>query len=86
MGHWALAIWERWLPTTSLLQLMAGALKVVCAKRNGHSWCHAVGPASGTLRTAARIGWTIHDAFTFISDLGVEVHLGRDSPAMVKQL
>ena len=84
VGHWALAVWERWLPIEALHKSVVKA-RMELAKAKRH-WSVVRGPASALVATLARVGWTLVDAVTAYTDLQEEVSFLRDSPAMVKML
>ena len=84
IGQWADAAWHSRLPT-KLLDYSIGKAKraVLAAKR---PWAVVRGPAGAVVATAARIGWTVVDATTAVTDVGRHVCFTKDSPKMVKLL
>ena len=80
LGAWAEAVWCSWLPRASLGLLMQMTLPLV-----GPNWAKVRGPAAACVKTAARLGWVVHDTFHFTTDGGMDLDLHRDSPAFVKQ-
>ena len=48
-----------------------------------HPWKIAYGPAAATYLSAARLGWTIVDATTWITDRGVQLDLLADPPVVI---
>ena len=83
IGQWALAIWEKWLPRESLLKLAAEALDL--AIRRQRPWAHCTGPGAAFVLSAARLGWTVHDAFTVTMDDGKPLSFILDPPCVVKR-
>ncbi|HUU62073.1 MAG TPA: reverse transcriptase domain-containing protein, partial [Acidimicrobiia bacterium] len=68
IGQWATAAWEQWIPPGAMLRLAAAALVKLAKARN--PWHCCTGPGAGFVATAARLGWTIHDAFSVTTDDG----------------
>ena len=84
IGKWAEAVWESWLSRPALERLAAAAKEKV-AKSN-FSWALVRGPAAAFVASAVRIGWSVVDAFTVVTDRAVELDLRVDPPAHVVQL
>jgi hypothetical protein len=81
---WATAVWEKWLERGALLRLVADAK---CRLTRARSvWAYVRGPGAAFVASAARLGWTVHDACSVTLDDGFSVHFTVDSPAMVKEL
>jgi hypothetical protein len=81
IGHWAQAVWNRWLPLKQLFQLAANAnVKLAQAIR---PWSVTYGPAAAFVGTAARLQWVVHDAVTVLTDAGRTLRLDLDPPAAV---
>ena len=71
MGHWSMAIWEKWLPLRHLERAVAAAkVKLIKAVV---PWQVVYGPAAAFLATAARLGWKVHDAVACTTDVGREL-------------
>ena len=81
MGHWAMAVWNGWLPTASLNNMMKEAISA-CDKAV-HPWMIAYGPAAATYLSAQRLGWTIVDATTWVTDRGLLLNPLVDPPAYI---
>jgi hypothetical protein len=62
MGHWAMAVWNGWLPMLSLSSMMQEAM-TACQKAR-QPWRIGYGPATATYLSAVRLGWSIVDATT----------------------
>ena len=81
IGNWATAVWNNLVPNQRMHRSVVAAKRVLtCAKR---PWAVVRGPAGAVVASAARLGWTVIDASTLITDEGEELLLNRDSPAMV---
>ena len=60
--HWALAVWNGWMPRYMLqLSLRDAKRRVALAKRQ---WSVVYGPAAALVCTLQRVDWTIEDAAT----------------------
>ena len=82
MGHWSMAIWEAWLPMKNLQLAIADAkVRLVQAAR---PWQRVFGPAAAFVASAARLGWRVHDAENCVTDLGKQLNLAIDPPAVIK--
>ncbi|HUU60977.1 MAG TPA: reverse transcriptase domain-containing protein, partial [Acidimicrobiia bacterium] len=81
IGQWATAAWEQWIPAGAMLRLAAAALVKLAKARN--PWHCCTGPGAGFVATAARLGWTIHDAFSVTTDDGTPLRLLVDPPVVV---
>ena len=84
IGQWAEALWSDTVPT-KLLHYSVGKAKRALLAAN-RPWAVVRGPAAATVATAARIGWTIVDATSAVTDVGRQVWFKRDPPCMVKAL
>ena len=62
--------------------VMVAKRTLTCAKR---PWEAVKGPAAAMVATAARLGWTAIDELTLITDMGEEIVMSKDPPAMVKK-
>ena len=82
MGHWSMAIWERWLPRRHL-QLAIADAKVRLLKA-ARPWQQVFGPAAAFIASAARLNWRVQDAENCTTDLGRQLNLATDPPAVVK--
>ena len=83
IGSWAAAVWDNLMPRQRMGNSVVAAKRVLtCVKR---PWAAVKGPAGALVASAARLGWTVVDAGTIITDVGEELLLHRDSPAMVKK-
>ena len=81
IGHWAQAEWNKWLPATALLKLVASArVKLTNAM---YPWQHVHGPGAGFLCTAARLNWIVHDGLNITTDRGRALKLDVDPPKVV---
>ena len=78
MGRWAMAVWNGWLPMLSLSSMMQEAM-TACQKAR-QPWRIAYGPAAATYLSAVRLGWSIVDATTWITDRGMPLDLRIDPP------
>ncbi len=66
IGMWAAAAWDTWLPDAMMLRMVADAqLALASAAR---PWAVVRGPGAAFVASAARLGWTIHDAFSLTTD------------------
>jgi hypothetical protein len=81
--HWAIAAWETWLPRGALLRLAAEAKRNLAAAPN--VWAAVRGPGAAFVASAARLGWTVHDAFSVTTDDGTALRFTSDPPARVKR-
>jgi hypothetical protein len=81
--HWAIAAWETWLPRGALLRLAAEAKRTLAAAPN--VWAAVRGPGAAFVASAARLGWTVHDAFSVTTDDGTALRFTSDPPARVKR-
>ena len=78
MGHWSMAIWERWLPVRHLQLAIADAkVRLVQAAR---PWQRVFGPAAAFIASAARLNWRVQDAENCTTDLGRKPNLTVDPP------
>ena len=83
IGSWAYAVWDNLMPRHRMRNSVVAAKRVLtCAKR---PWAAVKGPAGAMVASAARLGWTVVDACTMVTDVGEEILLHRDPPAMVKK-
>ena len=81
--QWAMAVWDQRLQSNELLVLAADA-KVRLTKAKS-PWSVCAGPAAAFIATAARIGWTITDAFGGTDDRGKSVDFVKDPPIVIKR-
>ena len=84
IGAWADALWHDRLPVKLLNYSVAKAKRALLAAKR--PWGVVRGPAGAMTASAARLGWTVVDATTAVTELGRQVHFVRDSPKMVKSL
>ena len=83
IGYWAAAVCDNLMPRRRMANSVMAAKRVLtCAKR---PWAAVKGPAAAMVASAARLGWTIIDALTTVTDAGEEIVMNRDPPAMVKK-
>ena len=83
IGHWAQAVWKKWLPRNQLLQLAAGAnAKIAQAVA---PWSVIYGPAAAFVGSATRLKWVVQDAVLVITDVGQTLSLDLDPPAGVAE-
>ncbi len=83
IAAWAEAAWEKWVPHKQMRALMGKAtLRLTKARR---VWAAVCGPAAATLASAARLGWTVSDAFSFTTDRGRVLDLLQDPPCEVRR-
>ena len=83
IGRWAEAVYMGWCPLPLLRSSLARArVKLLSCPR---PWSVVHGPAAATAASAHRIGWTVHDATTFSTDLGRTLDLLIDPPVVVKR-
>ena len=83
IGAWADAVWEEWLPGPCLLRLTGQAkVKLAAARRQ---WAVVRGPAAAFVASAARLGWTVHDAFSVTTDTGMSLRLHVDPPVVIRR-
>ena len=80
---WSLAIFEHWVDIEDARFLIASTLKRLAGKM---TWARVFGPAAAIIVTLKRIGWTVHSATEWISDLGRPINLELLSPAVVQSL
>ena len=80
---WSLAIFEHWVDIEDARFLIASTLKRLAGKM---TWARVFGPAAAIIVTLKRIGWTVHSATEWISDLGMPINLELLSPALVQSL
>ena len=83
IGEWADAIWTRRLPTRTLASITASAMARLA--RSPRPWAIVTGPAAAFVASAARIGWTVRDAFCLRTDDGHELNLTVDPPVIVRR-
>ncbi len=57
IGHWAKAVWEKWLPVSALQRLVAAAESKL--SRAARPWAVVRGPGAALLATASRLAWTV---------------------------
>ena len=76
IGQWSMACWELWLPACSLLHLAAKAKAALL--RPGHIWARVRGPGAAMVASCARLGWSVTDAFSLVTDQGKLLHLRID--------
>ena len=78
MGHWSMAIWERWLPVRHLQLAIADTkVRLVQAAR---PWQRVFGPAAAFIASAARLNWRVLGAENCTTDLGMEAEPRRRPP------
>ena len=80
--HWAMAVWESWLPRSGLCRLVADAKRRIAATTR--PWSAVWGPAAAFVASAQRLGWTVHSAIDMVTDGGTRLRLSVDSPAFVR--
>ena len=81
MARWAMAVWNGWMSIPSLSATMQEAIS---ARDSAvHPWKVTYGPAAATYLSATRLGWTIVDATTWITDRGLQLDLRVDPPAVI---
>jgi hypothetical protein len=81
---WAQAVWQNWLPRRLMNGMVAKArTKLAMAKR---VWQVVKGPAAATVATAARLGWTMHDATSATTDEGRTIDFDLDPPSVIARL
>ncbi len=51
----------------------------------GRPWAVVRGPAAAFVASAARLGWTVHDAFSVTTDDGVALRLRCDPPVVIRR-
>ena len=66
IGHWAMAMWESWVPHGGLRRLVVRAKHVLAVSRR--PWAMVRGPAAAFVASAHRLRWTVHDAFRVTLD------------------
>ena len=81
---WAEAVWETWLPTTMLQSIACGAIAAI--GDGAVQWRRVTGPGRAMVATARRLGWTVVSGTLLRDDLGRDINLVQDSPAMVRHL
>jgi hypothetical protein len=81
--YWAIAAWESWLNRGAMLRLVAEAKRALASAPN--VWAAVRGPGAAFVATAARLGWTVHDAFSLTTDVGTALRLTSDPPARVRR-
>jgi len=81
---WARAVWDAWLPRADVLQLAEWAKRRLLS--TSRQWRAVCGPATATVATLARLGWSMRDGVTLVTNHDVELDLTRDSPARVQEL
>ena len=80
LHHWALAIWNNWIPRHLLqLSLTDAMARLAGAKQ---PWSVTYGPAAAVVGTTKRLGWTIQNATTTTSDKG-RIFCREDDPPVV---
>ena len=84
IGQWAEAVWHRSLPGMLLHASVAKVKQALLAAKR--PWAVVKGPAAATVASAARIGWTMMDAVSAVTDTGRVVDFQLDSPAMIRKL
>ena len=84
IGHWAMAVWEAWMPRRGLTRLASAAARRLSESRR--PWSVVYGPAAAFVASAQRLGWVVHDACEVSMDNGQPLHFGLDSPCFVKRL
>ena len=82
--RWAEAVWESWLPRAALALLLKLANRALQSRSS--PWQMARGPACAFVATVRRLGWTVENYFTLVTDEGYLLDLTRDSPAMVQRI
>jgi len=78
--HWALAWWDGWTPQKDLMVAMEWAIAKL-KRAKGSVWHHVAGPTTALVASLWRVGWSIIDAQTFVSDDGSHLCCLLDSPA-----
>jgi len=79
--HYAKACYEQWLPANTInttCSQVQEALEAAEFKCNA-----AKGPIAATILTLKRIGWSLEDGHTMVTDTGATLNLTVDSPAFV---
>ncbi len=83
LGQWAEAVWLQWVPLGLMQSGISRARAAVTAAMR--PWSVVRGPAAAVIATAARIGWHVQDATTFVTDQGRVLNLTLDPPIVVKR-
>ncbi len=78
---WAQAVWCHWVPHSLLNHMVTRARLALTKARK--VWSVVKGPASATVATAARLGWTVHGATSITTDDGVHLDLTLDPPITI---
>ncbi len=81
IGKWAEAVWESWLPRAALARLTRQAVEDLTGKTS--PWRYVFGPAAAFVASAWRLGWHVLSSIRLQTDLGHELDLSRDPPAMI---
>ena len=81
--HWALVVWNEWVPTPTLQVCLNYAR--TRTDRAKQPWSAANGPASALLLTVKRVGWEVVSATELISDRGKRLNLTVDPPVVIKR-
>ncbi len=80
--RWAEARWSNWVPGEVLTKsLEAARLELAKAKS---PWMRVAGPSAAMLATTARLGWSVKDVDTIITDDGRILDLKIDPPIVIK--
>ena len=80
--HWAMAVWEVWLPLKMLQSMVASAMIKLTGAAS--PWGRVTGPAAAVVASAARLGWFFIDATLVKTDQGRELNFVVDSPAAIQ--
>lgn len=74
--HWAMAVWNSWLPFSHLEAALESA-RVRTAK-GARPWAVVYGPAAALLCSLDRIGWVVKSAKMLVTDEGRTLNLEVD--------
>ena len=80
--HWALAWWDGWAARRDLADAMLWAIAKL-RHAQGSVWHYVSGPTTALVASLWRIGWSIIDAQSFVSDDGSVLNCLTDSPAAI---
>jgi hypothetical protein len=75
IAHWAMAVWGSRLPRLALLRLTAAAMRRLASALR--VWAAVKLPAVAFVASSARLGWTVHDAFTVTVEAGTLLRLNK---------
>ena len=81
LHHWAMAIWNSWIPRELLQISLSDAMSRMAGAKQ--PWSVVYGPAAAPVGTAKRLGWTILNASTLTSDDGRTFSLDEDPPIVI---